>query len=39
MSPTDELVPLLKKLRLSGILDTLELRTTQAVDMGSRGIS
>ena len=32
MSPTDELVPLLKKLRLSGILQTLQLRTTQAVD-------
>ena len=32
MSPIDELVPLLKKLRLSGILQTLELRTDQAVD-------
>jgi len=32
MSPIDELVPLLKKLRLSGILVTLELRTIQAVD-------
>lgn len=32
MSPIDELVPLLKKLRLSGILATLELRTRQAVD-------
>lgn len=32
MSPTDQLVPLLKKLRLSGLLDTLELRTEQAVD-------
>lgn len=32
MSLTDELVPLLKKLRLSGILQTLELRTKQAVD-------
>jgi DNA replication protein DnaC len=32
MSPIDELVPLLKKLRLSGILHTLELRTQQAVD-------
>lgn len=30
MSPVDDLVPLLKKLRLSGILQTLELRTTQA---------
>lgn len=32
MSPIDELVPLLKKLRLSGILHTLELRTKQAVE-------
>ncbi|MDH5647298.1 MAG: IS21-like element helper ATPase IstB [Candidatus Heimdallarchaeota archaeon] len=32
MSLTDELAPLLKKLRLSGVLQTLELRTTQAVD-------
>jgi DNA replication protein DnaC len=32
MSPIDELVPLLKKLRLSGILQTLELRTTQAAE-------
>lgn len=32
MSPIDELVPLLKRLRLSGILQTLELRTAQAVD-------
>ena len=32
MSPIDELVPLLKKLRLSGVLATLELRTTQAAD-------
>lgn len=32
MSPTDELVPLLKKLRLSGVLQTLDLRTRQAVD-------
>ena len=32
MSPTDELVPVLKKLRMSGILKTLELRTQQAVD-------
>lgn len=30
MSPVDELIPLLKKLRLSGILQTLELRTGQA---------
>lgn len=32
MHPTDELIPILKRLRLSGILDTLELRTRQAVD-------
>jgi DNA replication protein DnaC len=32
MSPTDELVPMLKKLRLSGVLQSLELRTRQAVD-------
>ncbi len=32
MHPTDELVPLLKKLRLSGVLQTLELRTRQAAD-------
>lgn len=32
MSVTDELVPLLKKLRLSGVLHTLDLRTREAVD-------
>ncbi len=32
MSPTDDLVPLLKKLRLSGVLQSLELRTKQAVE-------
>lgn len=32
MSSTDELIPLLKKLRLSGVLQSLELRTRQAVD-------
>ena len=32
MSPTDDLVPTLKKLRLSGVLQTLELRTRQAVE-------
>jgi len=32
MSLTDELIPLLKKLRLSGVLQTLELRTRQASD-------
>ena len=32
MHPTDELIPILKKLRLSGVLQTLELRTRQAID-------
>lgn len=32
MSPVDELIPILKKLRLSGVLQTLELRTRQAVE-------
>ncbi len=32
MSPTDELIPQLKKLRLSGILETLDVRLRQAVD-------
>ena len=32
MSPVDDLVPLLKKLRLSGVLQSLELRTREAVD-------
>lgn len=32
MSPIDELIPLLKKLRLSGILTTLEVRTRQAAE-------
>ena len=32
MSPIDELVPLLKKLRLSGVLLSLELRVTQAAE-------
>lgn len=30
MSITDELVPVLKKLRLSGMLHTLDLRTREA---------
>jgi hypothetical protein len=30
MHPTDDLIPILKKLRLSGVLGTLELRTRQA---------
>jgi DNA replication protein DnaC len=34
MSTTDDLVPLLKKLRLSGVLQSLELRTRQAADDG-----
>lgn len=32
MSTTDDLVPMLKKLRLSGVLQTLELRCRQAVE-------
>ena len=32
MSPTDELVPLLKRLRMSGVLESLQLRIEQAVD-------
>lgn len=32
MGTTDDLIPLLKKLRLSGVLQSLELRTRQAVD-------
>ncbi|MCP4959078.1 MAG: ATP-binding protein [Actinomycetia bacterium] len=32
MHPTDELIPILKKLRLSGVLQSLELRTNQATD-------
>lgn len=32
MSPIDELIPLLKKLRLSGVLQSLELRLGQAAD-------
>jgi hypothetical protein len=32
MSSADELVALLKKLRLPGVLATLELRTRQATD-------
>ena len=32
MSRTDDLIPLLKKLRLSGVLQSLALRTRQAVD-------
>jgi DNA replication protein DnaC len=32
MAITDELVPVLKKLRLSGVLHTLDLRTKEAVD-------
>ena len=32
MSPTDELVRILKKLRLSGVLETLDLRSRQAVE-------
>jgi hypothetical protein len=32
MHPTDELTPILKKLRLSGVLQTLDLRMRQVVD-------
>ena len=32
MSTTDDLIPLLKKLRLSGVLQSLDLRTRQATD-------
>ena len=32
MSVIDDLVPLLKKLRLSGVLQSLELRLREAVD-------
>lgn len=32
MSTTDDLIPLLKKLRLSGVLQSLELRTRQAAE-------
>jgi DNA replication protein DnaC len=34
MGATDELVPVLKKLRLSGVLQSLELRNREAVDDG-----
>ena len=34
MGATDDLVPLLTKLRMSGVLQSLELRTRQAVDDG-----
>lgn len=32
MGSTDDLVPVLKRLKLSGVLETLELRTRQAID-------
>lgn len=32
MHPTDELIPVLKKLRMSGVLQSLQLRTEQAAD-------
>ncbi len=32
MTTTDNLIPLLKKLRLSGVLQSLDLRTRQAAD-------
>lgn len=32
MHPTDELIPILKKLRLSGVLQTIDVRTRQAAE-------
>lgn len=32
MHPTDELIPILKKLRMSGVLNTMELRQKQAIE-------
>ena len=32
MNPTEDLIPVLKKLRLSGVLQTMDLRIRQAVD-------
>lgn len=32
MSPTDELIPLLKRIRMSGFMESLQLRVDQAVD-------
>ncbi len=32
MHPTEDLIPILKKLRLSGVLESLDLRRRQAVD-------
>src|SRR5690606_10469664 len=32
MSPTDELIPILKKLRMSGVLQSLEARTRHAIE-------
>jgi len=32
MHPTEDLIPILKKLRLSGVLETLDMRLRQAVD-------
>jgi DNA replication protein DnaC len=32
MHPIDEIIPILKKLRLSGVLQSLDLRTRQAAD-------
>jgi len=32
MNPSPELIPMLKQLRLSGILDSLELRNRQAIE-------
>lgn len=32
MNPMPELIPLLKQLRLSGILDSIEMRNRQAIE-------
>lgn len=32
MGPVDELVPVLKKLRLSGVFETLDLRNREAIE-------
>ena len=32
MSPTDELIPILKRLRLSGVLESLQLRVDQSIE-------
>ena len=34
MGPADELVPVLKRLRMSGVLESLDVRNREAVDAG-----